>query len=140
LFACAPVHAGDCHNIQGLATMRFQEDRVAAALLQSWSGSSSGQWFVGNPARGQCNVTALLVNEYFGGEILKTQLLEGDHFYNRIEGKRVDLTDSQFAAPIAYLDLASDRAEALAGTSTAQYDALKTRSCGTTRWSQPTGT
>jgi len=109
-----------------MATMRFQEDRVAAALLQSWSGSSSGQWLAANPARGQCNVTALLVNEYFGGEILKTPLLEGDHFYNRVDGKRVDLTGSQFAAPIAYLDLASDRAEALAGTSSAQFDALKT--------------
>jgi hypothetical protein len=108
-----------------MVTMRFQENRVAAVLLQSWSGSSSGQWLAANPARGQCNVTALLVNEYFGGEILKTPLLEGDHFYNRIDGKRVDLTKSQFAAPIAYLDLASDRVEALAGTSTAQYDALK---------------
>jgi len=109
-----------------MATMRFQADRAAAALLRSWSGSSSAQWLAGNPARGQCNVTALLVNECFGGEILKTPLPEGDHFYNRIDGKRVDLTGSQFAAPIAYLDLASARAGALAGTSPAQYDALKT--------------
>jgi hypothetical protein len=98
---------------------------VTAALLGSWSLETSGQWQAGDPARGQCNVTTLLVNELFGGEILKTPLTEGDHFYNRIDGKRIDLTDSQFEAPIAYLDIVSDRGEALAGTSVAKYEALR---------------
>ena len=103
----------------------FEKDRVAAALRASWSSSTSGQWLPGNPARGQCNVTALLVHELFGGEILKTALPEGDHFYNRIDGRRIDLTDGQFATPISYLDVVSDRREALAGTSASQYEALK---------------
>src|SRR5215831_3416181 len=105
--------------------MRFDSEQVRAALLASWSLETSGKWLVDNPARGQCNVTALLVNELFGGEILKTPLPEGDHFYNRIDGKRVDFTDRQFSVPIAYLDLPSDRAEALAGTSSAKYEALR---------------
>ena len=100
----------------------FERDRVAAALLHSWSLETSGQWLVSNPAHGQCNVTALLINEFFGGEILKTPLAEGDHFYNRINGRRIDLTDSQFEAPLNYLDLRSGRDEALAGTSTAKYE------------------
>ena len=87
--------------------MPFERDRIAAALSYSWSLKTSEQWTPRNPARGQCNVTALLLNELFGGEILKTPLPEGDHFYNRIEGERVDLTDSQFAAPPNYLDVAS---------------------------------
>lgn len=105
--------------------MRFEKDRVAAALLQSWSLKTSGQWLASNPARGQCNVTALLINDLLGGEILKTPLPEGDHFYNRIDGKRIDLTDSQFEAPIDYLDIVSDRSEALAGTSASKYEALR---------------
>jgi hypothetical protein len=105
--------------------MRLPQDRVAAALWNSWSAETGEKWTAGNPARGQCNVTALLVNELFGGEILKTPTLEGDHFYNRIDGKRVDLTESQFDLPIAYCDVPSDRTEALVGTSPLHYDALK---------------
>ena len=105
--------------------MPFATDRVAAALRHSWSLESSGKWLASNPARGQCNVTALLVNELFGGEILKTPFPDGDHFYNRIDGKRIDLTDSQFAAPVNYLDRPSGRSEALAGTSAARYEALR---------------
>src|SRR5262245_19044706 len=109
--------------------MRFEKERVAAALLDCWSAETSTQWLASNPARGQCNVTALLVHALFGVEILKTPLPEGDHFYNRIEGERVDLTESQFGAPVSYLDIASDRSEALAGTSTSNYEALRAAFC-----------
>src|SRR5262245_13317210 len=106
-------------------TMPFNKDQVAAALLRSWSLTTSSGWVAENPARGQCNVTSLLLNDLFGAEILKTPLPEGDHFYNRIDGDRLDLTDSQFEAPIAYLDLASNREEALSGTSLAKFEALR---------------
>jgi len=105
--------------------MPFEKNRVTAALLASWSLKTSGQWLATNPARGQCNVTALLINELFGGQILKTPLPEGDHFYNRIDGQRIDLTDVQFDAPVNYLDIKSNRIEALAGTLTSKYAALK---------------
>src|SRR5262245_29459079 len=103
----------------------FRRDQVTAALLRSWSLATSSGWLAENPAHGQCNVTSLLLNELFGAEILKTPLPEGDHFYNRISGERLDLTDSQFEAPIAYLDLASSREEALSGTSPAKFEALR---------------
>lgn len=105
--------------------MQFERNRVAVALLGSWSSKTSGQWLATNPARGQCNVTALLINELFGGQILKTPLPEGDHFYNRIDGRRIDLTDIQFDSPVNYLDVESDRTEAFAGTSASKYTALK---------------
>ena len=105
--------------------MPFQPARVTAALLGSWSVETSGNWLADNPARGQCNVTALLINELFGGDILKTPMPEGDHFYNRIAGERIDLTACQFHAPISYLDMVSNRDEALAGTSIAKYESLR---------------
>lgn len=103
----------------------FPKTKVAAALLGAWSPATSSGWLDESPARGQCGVTALLLNEMFGGDILKTPLPEGTHFYNRIAGERVDLTDKQFDAPITYLDLTSGRDEALADTSVTQYEALR---------------
>jgi hypothetical protein len=105
--------------------VQFEANRVAVALLGSWSIETSENWLPDNPARGQCNVTALLVNELFGAEILKTPLPDGDHFYNRIDGQRIDFTASQFDAPVNYLDMASSRDEALAGTSIAKYESLR---------------
>jgi hypothetical protein len=112
--------------MQSAMQAAFRHVRVAAVLRKAWSSRTSGMWTADNAARGQCSVTALLIEELFGGEILKTPLPEGDHFYNRIDGQRIDLTASQFAAPIAYVDLPSNRQEALFDTTIAQYEALKT--------------
>jgi hypothetical protein len=71
-------------------------------------------------------VTALLVHELFGGELLKTPLPEGDHFYNRIDGVRFDFTDSQFADPITYFDLPTTRDDAERGATDADLATLRT--------------
>ena len=92
--------------------MSLDPDEVQDALRKAWSSSTANQWTPDNPAAGQCNVTALLVHELFGDDLLKTPLPAGDHFYNRIEGRRYDFTASQFDQPIAYTDLPTDRADA----------------------------
>jgi hypothetical protein len=109
----------------GNASEYSKIERIRKALFKSWSIDSSSKWVPDNPARGQCSVTALVVNDLLGGEILKTRLPEGWHFYNRIDGKRVDFTESQFDGPIEYMDILSDRDEALTDTSTVQYERLK---------------
>jgi len=105
--------------------MSFDPDAVQRALRKSWSLSTSSQWSADNPAAGQCNVTALLIRELFCGELLKTPLSAGDHFYNRIEGQRYDFTASQFDQPIAYADLPADAAEAELGATGDQLAALR---------------
>jgi hypothetical protein len=70
-------------------------------------------------------VTALVVQDVLGGSLLKTRVGPHWHFYNRLAGERVDLTDSQFSAPIAYDDVPATRAEALGDTSVEQYQALR---------------
>ena len=100
-------------------------ERIAQALRRSWSAATSGEWRADNPACGQCNVTALLLDDVFGAEILKTPTPNGDHFYNRIGGTRVDFTESQFSYPLAYRDIAASRMEALAGTEFDNYAALR---------------
>jgi hypothetical protein len=107
--------------------MTGSPNRLLPILRQCWSSETSGQWLLENPARGQCNVTSLVVQDLFGGEILKTEAPGGWHFYNRVDGARYDLTASQFAAPIPYADVASSRAEALAGTKVERYATLKAR-------------
>ncbi|MBR0816588.1 hypothetical protein [Bradyrhizobium liaoningense] len=105
--------------------MRFDPDEVQSALRQAWSLSTASQWTADNPATGQCNVTALLIHELFGGELLKTPLPGGDHFYNRIEGQRYDFTASQFDQPIAYMDVATNRADAEQGATSDQLAELR---------------
>ncbi|WP_430642495.1 YunG family protein [Bradyrhizobium frederickii] len=95
--------------------LSFDPDDVHRALCRAWSLATASQWTASNPAAGQCNVTSLLIHELFGGELLKTPLPAGEHFYNRIGGKRYDFTASQFDAPIDYLDLPASRADAERG-------------------------
>lgn len=68
--------------------MGFDPDDVQRALRKAWSSLTASQWTPDNPAAGQCNVTSPLIHELFGGELLKTPLPAGDHFYNRIGGRR----------------------------------------------------
>ena len=70
-------------------TMSFDPDEVQSALRKAWSLATASQWTARNPAAGQCNVTSLLIHELFGGDLLKTPLPAGDHFYNRINRRRV---------------------------------------------------
>lgn len=106
--------------------MIFEPKQVASALHQSWSSATARQWTEDNPAAGQCNVTALLVHELFGGELLKTRLPEGDHFYNRIDGVRFDFTESQFVRSIAYTDAPTTCDDAERGVTSAELAALRT--------------
>lgn len=110
----------------------FEEDRVREALEGAWSIETAVQWSAENPANGQCNVTAAVIHDLFGGDILRTRYPNFWHCYNSIDGKRVDLTDSQFlrpgarfAAPERYDDEFSDRDEAMEGIPQREYGALR---------------
>ncbi|PTM57651.1 YunG family protein [Desmospora activa] len=104
----------------GIHTKRLQQ-----VLAHSWSIQTSTKYTTDNPARGQCGVTALVVHDILGGEILKTPLPEGWHFYNKIEGRRMDFSASQFTEMIDYQDIPSDRTEAFADTNKEQYRSLR---------------
>lgn len=45
----------------------------------------------------QNTVISLLIHEIFGGEILKTHMKKGWHFYNRIDGERIDFTQTEIS-------------------------------------------
>lgn len=59
-------------------------------------------WRADNPARNQCGVTALVVQDLLGGELILGEVLVegakvGNHYWNRlVDGTEVDLTADQF--------------------------------------------
>ncbi|MCU5375869.1 hypothetical protein OCA08_01740 [Bacillus cereus] len=99
--------------------------RIYEALMKSWSIETSSKWTSENPAKGQCGVTALVVQDICGGKIKKTKVGEEWHFYNCINGHRFDFTESQFNENLNYLDVNSNREEAFADTNEKQYSILK---------------
>jgi hypothetical protein len=105
--------------------MEFSERKVLSALFESWSPQTAIQWSRDNPALGQCNVTSLLIEELFGGRILKTRYREGFHFYNEIDGRRYDFTASQFTSRVDYDDIPSSRQEAGQGITGSERKALR---------------
>lgn len=84
-------------------TLPFSPDKLRTILEYSWSAETSANpsWSEANKPLGQCAVTACVVEDYFGGEILNTKakLPDGSidsHYYNSIDGQEVDLTRDQF--------------------------------------------
>ena len=82
-------------------------------VKNSWSPETVAEAFdEWKPCRNQCAVTALAVQHYFGGDIVKTRTKGGTHFYNRINGRYWDLATDQFDEPIPYDNVLTDAAEA----------------------------
>ena len=83
-------------------------EALRVAIRTSWSLETcdpvdAAQWTADNPSRGQCAVTALVVHDFFGGELLEAEVLfddgsrQGFHYWNRLASGDVDLTSEQFA-------------------------------------------
>lgn len=103
----------------------YRTDEIIDALFKAWSSQSSSKWSKDNPANGQCGVTSLVVHDLLGGKINKTALPNGWHFYNVVNGTRIDFTSSQFSKEIVYMDVPSNREEAFEDTNEDQYRYLK---------------
>lgn len=72
-------------------------------LLKSWSKEtayplSQADYIKDNdPTYGQCAITAIIVNDMFGGTIHKIKIEGGGtHYFNKIDGHYIDLTKDQF--------------------------------------------
>lgn len=74
--------------------------KLSLALLNSWGADTAkGEWREDVPSLNQCAVTALVVQDYFGGYLKRQALNDGDsHYWNDIPYfSELDLTFSQFA-------------------------------------------
>ncbi|MFD9832507.1 YunG family protein [[Kitasatospora] papulosa] len=81
---------------------------IEAAVRSSWGADTTTPvhrpyWQPGNPARDQCGVTALVLNDLLGGELIRGEVrVDGErvdfHWWNRLgAGLEIDLTREQFA-------------------------------------------
>lgn len=77
------------------------------ALRASWaadtcSSDDQPEWTPGNPAWGHCDITALIVNDVFGGDLVRGEVhvggdQRGFHRWNRLSsGVELDLMREQF--------------------------------------------
>lgn len=78
-------------------------DALFRALLGAWCQdtahpSCQKEYDLENdPTYGQCAITAMLVCDMFGGTIHKIHVSGGGtHYFNRIDGRYIDLTSDQF--------------------------------------------
>lgn len=82
---------------------------IEAALEASWAADTCSPddlertgWSPANPARGQCDITALLLNDIFGGDLVVGEVFAGEeqqgfHWWNRLEsGVDIDLSRHSF--------------------------------------------
>ena len=73
----------------------FNRMVVQEALKQTRVSNKTPGLKTNRPEIVQDSEVSLLIHDIFGGEILKTHNKKGWHFYNRINGERIDLTRSK---------------------------------------------
>lgn len=118
-------------------------DEIIFALRRSWAADTAfdaSDWSAENPARGQCVVTALVVQDYLGGDLQRYEVA-GDfaetHYTNVLSGGAIlDVTASQYEGRKVHLTptptnlkgFSSIREKRLADSSTRmRYEILKAR-------------
>ena len=82
---------------------------IDLALRASWAADTCSpddllraEWNPDNPAWGHCDITALVVNDILGGDLMLGEVRAGDeqhgyHWWNRLDsGVEIDLTREQF--------------------------------------------
>ena len=80
-------------------------DAFFGVLLKSWVKRDENYDFDEDPAHNQCTVTSMVVQDYFGGEILALSMPGGGtHYLNLIDEKVFDLTSDQFTSHGIQLD------------------------------------
>jgi hypothetical protein len=115
--------------------MIYKYLRLRNATRKSWGIDTAykddiPKWSTDNPAVGQCAVTALIIHDYFGGQIYSGVSQDGVvHYWNKIYGLKIDLTRSQFRDTKIFTNITKWVAEDLLQTGNVRerYEILKSR-------------
>jgi hypothetical protein len=114
-------------------------ERLRPILRAAWGADTCDphdlpDWRPDNPARGQCGVTALVVHDLLGGELILGEVVVdgvkvGHHYWNRLPGgQEVDLTEDQFHPGETVVGgEAQQRPAGPPGRCREQYDLLRQR-------------
>lgn len=83
---------------------------ITNGLKRAWSRETCYEplqkyWSIKNPKLGQCYATSLVLNDYFGGEIVRVKDPSGySHYFNVIQGVDLDLTLAQYPVGTVFTD------------------------------------
>jgi hypothetical protein len=112
--------------------------QIEQALRDSWAADTCDpvdivDWSAANPARGQCGVTALVLQELLGGELVLGQVhypdgsRQGVHYWNRLGTVEIDLTRDQFTAGERISGATTVRPDGPPRRCREQYERLRSR-------------
>jgi hypothetical protein len=78
-----------------LLSSLWSKDTCAPRMRDSWSRE--------NKTKGQCSITAFLMQDIYGGEVYGIPLGDGNyHCFNKVDSCIFDLTSEQFHEPLDY--------------------------------------
>ena len=72
---------------------------VQKTLNAIWIDKNKVREYGDLPLNDLSSLTSVLINNIFGGEILKKRHKNGWHFYNRIDGESIDFTEPETINP-----------------------------------------
>lgn len=75
-------------EVTKIIELSFSKETCYQALKDKWNEE--------NKSLGHCEITALVVNDFLGGKIMRCMSETGSHYYNLINNEIIDLTVSQF--------------------------------------------
>lgn len=118
-------------------------DDITEALEASWGSDTAfdpEDWSADNPARGQCVISSLVIQDYLGGDLARYSVEGNDiqetHYINRLSnGTKIDATAKQYKEPVTMTlkpipdnDQIAIRKKRLSDLSTARrYEILRNR-------------
>lgn len=91
----------EINNLKILLKVSWTKETCSPGLKDKWCDD--------NPSLGQCAVTALIVNDFFGGKIMRCMTSSGSHYYNLINDEIVDFTSDQFVGEIPKYEEGKER-------------------------------
>ena len=91
----------EIEELKQLLSLSWKKETCTPGLRNEWNEE--------NPSLGQCAITALIVNDIFGGKIMRCIASTGSHYYNLIDDQMVDLTVEQFLGEIPQYENGEER-------------------------------
>lgn len=91
----------EIRELRQLLSCSWEKETCSPGLKNRWNEE--------NPSLGQCAITALIVNDIFGGKIMRCMTSSGSHYYNLIEDDIADLTVEQFLGELPNYENGEER-------------------------------
>lgn len=91
----------------------------------------ASMWSIDNRLYGHCAIVSLIINDYFGGKIIKCKLKEENisHYYNEINGEIIDATINQYKYLPTKMDIHYVEREEILDNPNTMERYIKLKSC-----------